>query len=303
MGKKDKTRDGDAATSTVASRDQESRDAALARTIAAGVAGALAQQKSEETQSIAAAVAGALRQQKSEETQSIAEAVALQTKSIVEMFSKQKAEETQSITEAFSRQMGKTHAQYEELLKASRAPNFPSSLKVTSSSEGFRVMDPFDWTMDKNIYQRWQLWSHKARLALDAMEGDIENTKISYLHHWLNGNGISKIKEWKNSKILISQEEYDALEESDRKGKYSLDKIESYFTLCESILTPRSNPLLAVEDLHLAKQGSMTSEEFHSHILQIVKRCQFPNQEAEERAIRDAIFIGINSQQARDKSQ
>ena len=102
--------------------------------------------------------------------------------------------------------------------------------------------------------------------------------------------------------ILISQEEYDALEEKDRKGKYSLDKIESYFTLCENILTPRSKPLLAMEDLHLAKQGSMTSEEFHSHVLQIVKRCQFPNQEAEERAVRDAIFIGMNSQQARDKA-
>ena len=140
------------------------------------------------------------------------------------------------------------------------------------------------------------LWSHKARLALEAMEGDTENTKISYLHHWLNGNGISKIKGWKNSKILISQEEYDALEERDRKGKYSLDKVESYFTLCESILTPRSNPLLAVEDLHLAKQGSMTSEEFHSNVLQIV------NQEAEERAIRSAIFIGMNSQWARDKA-
>ena len=218
------------------------------------------------------------------------------------MFSKQKAEETHSLTEAFQRQMEKTHAQYEEILKASRAQNFPSTLKVTSSSEGFRVMDPFDWTMDKDIYQRWQLWSHKARLALDAMEGDTENTKISYLHHWLNGNGISKIKRWKNSKILISQEGYDALEERDRKGKYSLDKVESYFTLCESILTPRSNPLLAMEDLHLTKQCSMTSEEFHSHVLQIVKRCQFPNQEAEERAIRDAIFIGMNSQWARDKA-
>ena len=46
----------------------------------------------------------------------------------------------------------------------------------------------------------------------------------------------------------------------------------------------------------------MTSEEFHSHVLQIVKRCQFPNQEAEERTIRDAIFIGMNSQRARDKA-
>ena len=225
MGK-DKTKDGDATTSTDASKDhsqdQESRDTALAKTIAQAVA---------------------------------------------EAFAKQKADDTKFITETFTRQMEKTQVQYEELLKASHAQNFPSTLKVTSSSDGFSVMDPFDWTMDKNIYQRWQLWSHKARLALDAMEGDNENTKISYLHHWPDGKGISKIKGWKNSKILISQEDYDALEERDRKGKYSLDKIESYFTLCENILTPRSNPLLAVEELHLTKQGSMTSEEFYSHVL------------------------------------
>ena len=46
----------------------------------------------------------------------------------------------------------------------------------------------------------------------------------------------------------------------------------------------------------------MTSGEFHSHILKIVKKCQFPCQKAEERAIRDAIFMGMNSQQARDKA-
>ena len=44
-----------------------------------------------------------------------------------------------------------------------------------------RIMDPFDWTKDKSIYQRWQLWSQKARLTLDAMEGDSEKTKISLL--------------------------------------------------------------------------------------------------------------------------
>ena len=46
----------------------------------------------------------------------------------------------------------------------------------------------------------------------------------------------------------------------------------------------------------------MTSGEFHSHIIKIVKRCQFPCQKAEERAIRDAIFMGMNSQWARDKA-
>ena len=46
----------------------------------------------------------------------------------------------------------------------------------------------------------------------------------------------------------------------------------------------------------------MTSGEFHSHIVKIVKRCKFPNPEAEERAIRGAIFLGMNSQWARDKA-
>ena len=271
MGNKDKARDGDAATADRDHRDranrdhswdQESRDTALARTIA--------------------------------------EAVALQTQSITEMFAKQKAEETQSITEAFTRQMEKAHVQYEKLFKESHTAALSTTLKVTSSTDGFRVMDPFDWTMDKNVYQIWQLWSHKARLALDAMEGDTERTKISYLHHWLNGEGIAKIEGWKNSRILLSQEEYDKL--ADKTRKYSLDKIESYFSFCELVLTPRSNPLLAVEDLYLAKQGSMTSGEFHSHILKIVKRCQFPCQQAEERAVRDTIFMGMNSQRVRDKA-
>ena len=134
------------------------------------------------------------------------------------------------------------------------------------------------------------------------MEGDSENTKISYFHHWVNGEGIRHIELWKNNKVLISQSEYDRLEEHQKEGKYSLEQIESYFTLFESLLAHNSNPLLAVEELHFTKQGSMTSGEFHSHIVKIAKRCMFPNPEAEERAIRDAIFLNMNSQQARDKA-
>ena len=86
------------------------------------------------------------------------------------------------------------------------------------------------------------------------------------------------------------------------EGKYSSERIESYFTLFELLLAPESNPLLAVEELHFTKQGSMTSGEFHSHIVKIPKKCKFPNPEAEERAIRDVIFLGMNSQWARDKA-
>ena len=89
------------------------------------------------------------------------------------------ARETQSIAEVFARQMERAHVQYQDLLKESHTAALSATLKVTSSSDGFKVMDPFDWTLDKNVYQRWLLWSHKAKLALEAMEGDTEKTKIS----------------------------------------------------------------------------------------------------------------------------
>ena len=124
MGK-DKTWDENAATSSNArDHEQESRDMALARTIAQAVA---------------------------------------------EAFTKQKADETKIITETFTRQMEKTQVQYEELLEASHAQNFPSTLKVTSSSEGFRVMDPFNWTHDKK---------HLPEMATMVYEG-----KTSFGHH------------------------------------------------------------------------------------------------------------------------
>ena len=196
--------------------------------------------------------------------------------------------------------MAKAHAHYQAILNDRGTTTLQTSLKVSSGANGFKVMDPFDWTKDKSFYQRWQLWSEKARLALDAMEGDSERTKISYFHHWINGEGMGHIESWKNSKTLISQSAYDELENTE--SKYSSECIESYFTLFELLLAPKSNPLLAVEELHFAKQGSMTSGEFHSYIVKIAKRCKFPNPEAEERAISDAIFLGMNSQWARDKA-
>ena len=196
--------------------------------------------------------------------------------------------------------MEKAHAHYQAILNERGTATLQTSLKVSSGANGFKVMDPFNWTKDKSIYQRWQLWSEKARLALDAMEGDSEKTKISYFHHWINGEGMGHTESWKNSKTLIRQSAYDELES--KEGKYSSEHIESYFTLFELLLASKSNPLLAVKELHFTKQGSMTSGEFHSHIVKIAKRCKFPNPEAEERAIRDAIFLGMNNQWARDKA-
>ena len=113
---------------------------------------------------------------------------------------------------------------------------------------------------------------------------------------------MGKIESWKNKKILISQAEYDRLEEDEKEGKYSSEKIESYFTLFKSLLAPKSNPLLAVEEIRFAKQGSVDSGEFHAHVVKIAKRCKFPCAKAEERAIKDTIFLHMSSTWARDKA-
>ena len=131
------------------------------------------------------------------------------------------------------------------------------------------------------------------------MEGDSEKTKISYFHHLIDSEGMAKIE---SCKTLISQEDYEKLDEDQKEGKYSLDKRESYFILFESLLAPKSNPLLAVEELHFTKHGSMNSGEFHAHVVKIAKRCKFPCAKAEERAIKDTIFLGMNSTKARDKA-
>ena len=46
----------------------------------------------------------------------------------------------------------------------------------------------------------------------------------------------------------------------------------------------------------------MNSGEFHAHVVKIAKRCKFPCTKAEERVIRDTIFLGMNSTWARDKA-
>ena len=144
-----------------------------------------------------------------------------------------------------------------------------------------------------------RLWTSSTgpRTRLSIRDGNCGQKRLG----WINGEGIRHIESWKNSKTLIHQSVYDGLEEHEKEGKYSSESIESYFTLFELLPAPKSNPLLAVEEIHFAKQGSMTSGEFHSHIVKIAKGCQFPNSQAEERAIRDAILLGMNSQQARDK--
>ena len=59
-----------------------------------------------------------------------------------------------AITKAVAREMAKAHVHCQALLNERSAAVIPTSLKVTSGANGFKVMDPFDWTKEKAIYQR-----------------------------------------------------------------------------------------------------------------------------------------------------
>ena len=58
------------------------------------------------------------------------------------------------VVEAVTREMAKAHTHYQALRNERSATAMPPSLKITSRANGFKVMDPFDWTKDKAIYQR-----------------------------------------------------------------------------------------------------------------------------------------------------
>ena len=54
-----------------------------------------------------------------------------------------------TITKAVAREMAKAHVHYRALLNDRSTAVIPTSLKVTSGANGFKIMDPFDWTKDK----------------------------------------------------------------------------------------------------------------------------------------------------------
>ena len=96
-----------------------------------------------------------------------------------------------------------------------------NTLRINSGISAFRVMDPFDWTQDRELFSSWQMWSEKAKHAFKTMEGDPEEMKISVFHHWINSKGIDQINNWKHNRILILQAELDMLTPEQRVGKYS----------------------------------------------------------------------------------
>ena len=68
------------------------------------------------------------------------------------------------------------------------------------------------------------------------MEGDSEEAKISYFHHWIDTAGEAQVESWINKDVLLKKADFEKLSQDEKKGKYSQADIESYFTLFELML-------------------------------------------------------------------
>ena len=56
------------------------------------------------------------------------------------------------VAEAVAREMAQAHVHYQALLNERSTAAMPTSLKVTSGANGFKVIDPFDWTKDMKYF-------------------------------------------------------------------------------------------------------------------------------------------------------
>ena len=65
----------------------------------------------------------------------------------------------------------------------------------------------------------------------------------------------------KNSKTLIHQPAYDALEEEEKEGKYSSESMESYFTLFELLLAPKLQKDISSQ-IHRKKKQPLGMQSF-----------------------------------------
>ena len=63
----------------------------------------------------------------------------------------------QIIIEAVAREVAKAHAHYQAILNEKSARTLQTSPKISSGANGFKVMDPFNWTKDKFIYGQKRL--------------------------------------------------------------------------------------------------------------------------------------------------
>ena len=129
-----------------------------------------------------------------------------------------------------------------------------------------------DWSVNDGLYNRFKLWKQRCELLFcGPMAKTEEEVKCKYLLFWAGERGLELFNSW-------------GLSDAEQK------KLESYWKSFESFAKPQSNELMATWELHNAKQGNLSLEEFITKLRTLVKEANYPA-ELSERFLRDFLVL------------
>ena len=150
-----------------------------------------------------------------------------------------------------------------------------------------------DWTRDNQIYTRYRMWKTKVELHFSSTFSDSTmEQKSAYLRLWMGDEGLPLIMKWTDTGRL------DFSKTSDPPSSGYI--LQTYWDLLEEELKPKGNRLISIQELFSEKsrQGNRTLNNWLTYVYNLVETCNYGN--SKDRIIRDLLFVGCNSQHAKD---
>ena len=150
-----------------------------------------------------------------------------------------------------------------------------------------------DWTRDNQIYTQYRMWKTKVELHFSSTYADYTmEQKSAFLRLWMGDEGLPLIMKWTDTGRL------DFSKTSDPPSSGYI--LQTYWDLLEEELKPKGNRLISIQELFSDKsrQGSRTLNNWLTYVYNLVESCNYGN--SKDRIIRDLLFVGCNSQHAKD---
>ena len=150
-----------------------------------------------------------------------------------------------------------------------------------------------DWTRDNQIYTRYRMWKAKVELHFSSIYADYTmEQKSAFLRLWMGDEGLPLIMKWTDTGRL------DFSKTSDPPSSGYI--LQTYWDLLEEELKPKGNRLISIQELFSDKsrQGSRTLNNWLTYVYNLVESCNYGD--SKERIIRDILFVGCSSQNAKD---
>ena len=150
-----------------------------------------------------------------------------------------------------------------------------------------------DWTRDNQIYARYKMWKAKAELHFSSIYSDYTmEQKSAFLRLWMGDEGLPLIMKWTDTGRL----DFSKTSNPPSSGYI----LQTYWDLLEEELKPKGNRLISIQELFSDKsrQGNRTLNNWLTYVYNLVEACNYGD--SKDRIIRDLLFVGCSSHQAKD---